>query len=59
MECTLPTVVIFACRVCGAVFRANQFRAQTRSSGRFECTECNEVVWQWAGLYAYIDWQRS
>jgi hypothetical protein len=31
-----PTIVIFLCRKCGALFRANQLRAQDPSPSKFE-----------------------
>jgi predicted RNA-binding Zn-ribbon protein involved in translation (DUF1610 family) len=52
-----PTVVIFLCRKCGALFRANQLRAQDPSPSKFECSNCSTAVFQWAGEYDYADWR--
>jgi hypothetical protein len=53
----MPTIVIFACPICGRCYRAVQeLLAGPMQGGKFRCAQCKAIVHAWTGRYGYSAW---
>ena len=52
-----PTMVVFICSGCGAIYGAAQRSGLETQSGEFRCTSCETVVYSWSAGYTYTEWE--
>ena len=49
--------VYISCPKCEVVYLTKQVRVPIPANGRFDCIECNGLVYSWSGLYDYFHWE--